>query len=349
MDDRLCTRCHENIELHSDGKLSLRDDARQVTRFDLQHPEFPPPKEPGNLKFSHYRHTRPGITERDGDMGAYKLSDIRDPQQRKRYARGEDKPDALVRLECASCHLLDTNDFGEAKGFGIALEALPFRSSSGYVLPITYENQCQACHPLYDTPGVIQHRQSLREIRDALRRELARQSVFGDPELLRRTLPPDLPNRRPLENETVKEGIDRNLSIAEAKLRQEYCGKCHEFDGSELQPKLPAKFAQIRLEHATFDHRAHRAIDCATCHKEVIASRSADDNLLPKRSVCINCHSPAFQVGGKPTGAPWFDCVECHRYHNDSQPLAGSSSQAENPNQTLSIKEFESGTHDRKQ
>ena len=36
----------------------------------------------------------------------------------------------------------------------------PARSAGDYMLPIIYENQCQACHPLYKTPGVVHHRQT---------------------------------------------------------------------------------------------------------------------------------------------------------------------------------------------
>jgi predicted CXXCH cytochrome family protein len=219
------------------------------------------------------------------------------------------------------------------------------------MLPITYENQCQACHLLYKSPGVVQHRQTPPEIRAALQRAFAAEYLAGNPELLERFVPPEpLPNARPAAGEMVAETIRGKIEIAEKELSQEYCGKCHKLAGTGpgLQPVVPPHMPQVWLQHAQFAHRAHRAIDCRQCHAAAYAdgpnpSRESKDVLIPQRDLCLKCHSPSAQFGAVPAGGARFDCVACHRYHNGSAPLAGSGAQAESPVRTLNLEEFEAG------
>ncbi len=241
---------------------------------------------------------------------------------------------------------------------GISQSLLPARLAGDYMLPITYENQCQACHPLYDKkqpgvlPAIVRHRQTPAEIKQALHREFAEEYLQGDPKLLARLIPPEpLPNVRPPEAESVERLIQEKVEVAETKLSQEYCGKCHEPASLSpgLQPVVPTQVPQVWFQHATFDHRAHRAMDCRQCHEAAYAdsphaSRQAKDVLIPQRDTCLECHRPPSRSGGASTGGARFDCVECHRYHNGSAPLAGSGAQAESPVRKLSTEEFERGT-----
>jgi hypothetical protein len=45
---------------------------------------------------------------------------------------------------------------------------------------------------------------------------------------------------------------------------------------------------------APFSHRIHleMKLACGECHTTAAASTKADDNLLPQRGVCLNCHTP---------------------------------------------------------
>ena len=63
MDDAACTRCHQAIDQHIEGKPAFLSSLINVTRFDQEHhPEFASAqKDPGHLKFSHYRHLTPGL------------------------------------------------------------------------------------------------------------------------------------------------------------------------------------------------------------------------------------------------------------------------------------------------
>ena len=86
-----------------------------VTRFDQEHhPEFASAqKDPGHLKFSHYRHLTPGLVNNLGEEKTIlTLARIPDPAQRERYRRPGQSDDSPVQLDCGSCHQLDGGDFG---------------------------------------------------------------------------------------------------------------------------------------------------------------------------------------------------------------------------------------------
>ncbi len=360
MDDAACTRCHQAIAEHLDGPPSSMSSLVNVTRFDDEHhPEFASAqKDPGHLKFSHYRHMTPGlVNDVREEKTVLTLARISDPAQRERYRRPGQGDDSPVQLDCGSCHQLDGGDFRMTRLAGMPRSLLPARSAGDYMLPITYENQCQACHPLYKTPGVVHHRETPQEIRADLQRAFAEEYLEGDPELLERFVPPEpLPNARLAADETVAQAIHSKIDVAEKELSQEYCGKCHAGTmyswsaslGPGLQPVLPPQVPQVWLRHAKFAHRAHRAVDCRQCHPGAYAdaphpSRESKDVLIPQRDVCLQCHSPASQSGSASAGGARFDCVECHRYHNGAAPLAGSGAEAESPVRKLNREEFEAG------
>jgi hypothetical protein len=70
------------------------------------------------------------------------------------------------------------------------------------------------------------------------------------------------------------------------------------------------RIPQRWLPHSRFDHRAHRPLACAECHRAPESTRTADV-LLPSVTVCRECHRDS---GGARTA-----CVECHRYHDRSR------------------------------
>ena len=67
------------------------------------------------------------------------------------------------------------------------------------------------------------------------------------------------------------------------------------------------------LPHSRFDHRAHRPLGCAECHKAPESTRTADV-LIPPITTCRECHR---ESGGARTA-----CVECHRYHDRAKERA---------------------------
>jgi hypothetical protein len=125
-------------------------------------------------------------------------------------------------------------------------------------------------------------------------------------------------------------------------LGKKTCGECHSWqpDPRTLSPDQlarvlvqPTAVKAVWLEHAVFDHTAHRQLDCRSCHANAAAqdidgclnphaSTTARDVLLPGISTCLECHAP--RQGFK--GGARFDCIECHRYHGGDYPLSGRGS-----------------------
>ena len=53
---------------------------------------------------------------------------------------------------------------------------------------------------------------------------------------------------------------------------------------------------------APFSHKTHlkQGLECVTCHTAAPTSTKAEDNLLPTKTVCLNCHEDA-AIPGPPT------------------------------------------------
>ncbi len=168
VDDRQCTRCHADLNLHriatGNVPVSLPDNLATITRFDLAHPEFQLPKtDPGRLRFSHGRHMALGLNRgKDDRFPAWKWSDL-PAHERKRYQPQAAKDDALVQLDCATCHRFES-------GTG---------AGGAHSLPIVYENHCAACHPLdYDPRRAVENlAQRLSEERAASPHGLAPKEI----------------------------------------------------------------------------------------------------------------------------------------------------------------------------
>ncbi len=359
MDDAACTRCHH--PLHRPAERNAETTKPAITRFDAtHHPEFQSTSQaPGRLKFSHSIHMLAGFMQNPGkewEKKPWTYARIDDRGQRTRYmaAAGQKDENALVQLQCSSCHQLDGSDFGTSRMTGTPAAILPPQQSGSHMLPITFENQCQACHALDrpNLPAAIQHRQTPAEIRLALYRGAAHDYLHNSPDLLEQVMAPmPLPNHRPPISRTVSTALDERVAAAEISLSQDVCGKCHYFQPTQrpgLWPVVPPQLPQVWFQHAKFDHRAHRAVDCRQCHEGAYSdpSRAFDDrksSYMPKMATCLQCHAPPSGKEDKPSGGARFDCAECHRYHNGENRMAGVGAQIESPAHKLNVGEFQRG------
>ena len=366
--DNDCTQCHRHEVA---GLMRLG----KVTRFDQDHPvKFRSLKDgdPGKLKFNHALHMTPGLS-RAKDGKPLTLGQI-EKGYRERYeqAQPEKGDQALVRLDCTSCHQTESADFQATRAqlADVPGAVLPARSGGQYMQPITYENQCRACHPLTvesESKGfklTVPHRLQPEEMQTFLKR-----AVLGD--LLEKQKEPKLTEwlQKPRPGRSVAEAPQALQTLVAERVKeaskllwlgQHTCGECHHYEADPKQPVIPARVVPTEvpalwLKHARFDHRAHRAVNCRECHEQAYTSTQSSDVLLsggktPDNEVavadikkCQECHSPVRQERGITMGGARFDCAECHRYHQGDDWLQGLGSRARAPQNRLDLKSFLSG------
>jgi hypothetical protein len=366
MPDSACTQCHADLKAHHTGTESHFDNS--VTAFAAHHPEFKVLREksadPGRLKFNHKLHMSPGMATDKGDPN-WTLERI-PPQDRERYRQPGQKDDkARVTLTCGSCHRTDSGDFDIKPDqlAGLPVDAvLPVRTAGAYMLPIIYENQCRACHPLtfeHRDAGdlAVPHRLQPPQVREFLEGHYTAEFLRGNSKLFERFVP-----TRPLpgqllpkdEAEQARRQIDRKVDAAEKILSsgKTTCAECHYYeagqDGAARQRIVPPRVPQVWFEHAKFDHAAHRAVECRDCHARAYAddanaSVKETDVLLPGIETCAKCHAPRSGSGTGARGGARFDCAECHNYHNGRHPLQGLGAEERGARARVGIGEFLSG------
>jgi hypothetical protein len=379
--DSTCVRCHDNLSAHVQGDPPRF--ALKVTSFASDHPQFnigtgkdrqPLGKavDPGKLKFNHKAHLTAGIRYEERDSGGWTLGQISDPALRERYRKaqpkGKDSDTDLVQLDCVSCHQLDATDAPKA-GPG---QNLPLRTRGEYMLPVTYEQHCQACHPLsfdpslptVQVPHLLQPAEVTRFLWGAYTERAAKAPDLPKRLATDRPMPGQNLSRVELEErkriggevDKVKSFLFRT-DLDKAKLfvfeGRTTCGLCHNYERNP-NDKEPGKIAppnlpQVWYSHATFNHAAHKAVECVACHDAARKSTQSSDVLLPDVDNCRTCHAPssgslfAGKSSGPNRGGVRHECVTCHRYHNGDAPDAGLGAAARGVKTRRSIQDFLDG------
>ena len=160
----------------------------------------------------------------------------------------------------------------------------------GELQPVTFEQNCKSCH--------------------------ARELEFDVYQTLGPTAPPAPHARDP---KTIRDFVaaayrgrsdaDRLVKDAEDYLFNRKCVYCHT---SEPRPSGSGRSLASAswLTRGEFDHRAHRAVACESCHAAARTSTRTSDVLIPKMESCLPCHGDS--------GADLDRCSLCHQYHNRS-------------------------------
>ncbi len=200
-------------------------------------------------------------------------------------------------MACIECHVPDRN------------------SASGQPLPVTFEANCKSCHAReleFDVYGVgvppAPHTRNVQAIRDFIRAEYVHAAAIAGPSLLKRPLGNDL-SPQP----SVSAWLARVTRDSEAYLFERKCVYCHtngvaeSFTVGPIAGRFPNR--QPWLPRGEFEHRAHRAVECESCHTAARASIRTSDVLIPAMRTCLPCHD------GR-TSAPLAQCSLCHQYHN---------------------------------
>jgi len=257
---------------------------------------------------------------------------------------------------------------------GVAGAAIvPPRLPGAIMLAVSYEESCRACHPLPFDPQApdrqVRHGEPPPRVIEQIREFYAAQAVQADPRLLRRPVPAErLPGNSSHSSEQVQQAVDRKTLAAvrrffaagvAADTRQAQntpgdrggCVLCHELKSSEPIVNLEAA-ARIELqpvvirtlwyESAQFNHTAHRAISCLSCHQGIDQAVDQAQAHLPDMANCLTCHA----ASGNPTtgGGAGSSCVLCHRYHNGEDPAAGLGAIARKGTIERTIDQFVNGS-----
>ena len=195
------------------------------------------------------------------------------------------------------------------------------------------------------------------------------QAIEDDPALLHRFVPPRPMPGRPVAEQAEraeKAAADKTLSAlkrffsssVEEGVRSSQglplgrggCVECHELTSSsrplvnlEAASSLEIKPVVVRslwYESAAFNHTAHRALECASCHEGASESKDQTRLLLPDIGLCVSCHAPETTQRGRPQGGASVSCVECHRYHDGDHPTRGIGSAARRGTVEMSLDQF---------
>jgi hypothetical protein len=332
--DKMCTTCHAAIDAHRAGYVGIDVPFANVSGFGPQlHPPFRSlTADPGNIKFNHWLHMQPGIAVADAKHQL--RPDHLDERDRVKYLPQE--KDGLVQLDCAACHE---------------------PASNGNMSPIAYEQHCRACHPLDVKP--LDGEQSLVTVPHGLRGEQLAASLNGlllaaDQKQIIPTPPtadesgaePLIPGKTLGKNlaQKIRADVlarwDKAAALVSAK-----CSECHSFQSQDgvLPEVVAANIPASWFADARFDHRAHRHVECRSCHAGAYAfeERAKPRMIAPANGTlptgyvpatddaqvmiaglesCTTCHGPARSGHG---GAR-FDCAECHLYHGRDVSLSSA-------------------------
>ncbi len=282
MSDRHCTRCHADLAAHTAGG---KPEHPRITGFaGGRHPEFSAAGKPDArpLKLNHAAHL---------PAAPKMIRDIRLP------------------MKCGDCHQIDR---GDPKGGMVAM---------------TFEKHCASCHKReleFDVYGVLPvaqpapHSKNTAAIREFVR-ETYRKALEGEPALARKPLRPDVEPPG-----TAQAWLAMAIRDSEEFLFRKKCAYCHEIEGwreglpviakvNELQGRyVPARVEGERwMPAAQFSHRAHRMVECASCHEGARTSRKSADVLVAGMKTCQPCHGES--------GSELDNCAQCHLYHDKTK------------------------------
>jgi hypothetical protein len=351
--DSQCTNCHANIAAHlKTGAKSPEPPLVNVSSFVSDHPDFRSARrDPAQLKFSHSRHMRAGLTF---GLNPLKLNDLA-PADRQRYRLPAQTDSDLVTLNCASCHELENSQTinqtvvqtARINTASLAASTGPstFRPSGDYMLPINFETHCQACHQLTIAPHskpveaaadngarylaasqgeTVPHGWSDAQLRRYLTQVLDMRFI-NNPDRNLQAAPLSaavneslekwrLPSRPPKADElpnTIGQYLNGELEAAMKNLRLQ-CIECHQMTAQPDSLEVqPVSIRAVWLAGSKFDHAAHRAISCQACHA------GAYPATLPAEPAAIQTldADPSFIPGRQL-------CLKCH------SPAEGSGTTA---------------------
>lgn len=291
-DSRPCVSCHGGL-----SKLTKNPSIVDVASFE-QHPEFKV-----TLRDAQGLVTRVSMGDSAGLVDRTPLK-LNHAVHLKKGLRGVNGP---VTLGCNACHQLS--------------------SERTTMLPVSFEKHCRECHSLgfderlpdsevpHGNEGAV-YKALLAEYSRFLLRE--GNDRMGDDKP--RIMPGDTINRDAPIVAADLARVEGEARRAEKEIfTRTGCYLCHEYKGVPLgdgmydgaryqivKPHVP----DVWMTKARFDHSAHEAVSCESCHEKTRTSEKTSDLLLPASKVCRDCH-----IDGEKSGYVSSDCGQCHPYH----------------------------------
>jgi len=318
INDGFCIECHGDLKT-TRGEPAI---ARAVEAFPSGHPEFAAVRagaqDPGRLRFNHAVHLKDAV----------------------RGPRGPEK------LECATCHKPE-----------VARRSARTRgpATTGLMAPITYEQNCASCHPLFfderiEAAAPHATPESVRAfVQQALAAYIrANPGDISRPDSAFRRVPLNFPRPPEPPARNAQEWVARRVGVDERLLWNKTCAECHESAFAQASagqvPNAKASAEQAAtagterplpvyaatnvtkqwMPRAAFDHTPHLMVTCSSCHA-ADASTTTADVLMPNQAVCATCHAPSTeqalrQSSGhalrRSSGQAESRCFECHQYHD---------------------------------
>ena len=278
--DGNCTGCHEDLNAVGIEAGSV---AASITVFHQdEYPDFPGPEKTDTrpLRLNHAVHM---------------------PGEHKKIRNIE------LPMQCSGCHETDRD------------------SATGDLLPVNFEKHCLSCHEQELQFDVLQLQgESARPAPHARDAEATRdfiESSYRDLLAFRPSVV-ETPIERGAEPERNPEVWLAAVTDRSSRfLFDRKCVYCHEYADSQdgvprVKPVSPiagryvegAPSGETWLDHARFSHRAHRAVECSSCHRDAAGSVETGDVLVPGIRDCTACHSG--------TGTAQDRCAQCHLYHD---------------------------------
>ena len=303
--DGFCIECHGDLKT-THGNPAV---ATTVGGFPSGHPEFAAVKagaqDPGRLRLNHAVHMKDSL-------------------------RG---PSGPQKLECATCHKPDLSRSG-AKVKGPA--------TTGLMAPITYQQNCASCHPLFfderiEQPAPHAPPEKVRAfVQQALVGYIGQNpGDLSKPDSAFRRVPLNFPRPPEPPARNAQEWVTRRAAADERLLWNKTCAECHERDVRSVQPPTPeglpayakSDITKQWMPRAAFNHTPHLMVTCTSCHAAE-ASTKTSDVLMPGQAVCATCHAPSKGPLRSGSGRAESRCFECHQYHDwkKSHPVTPSYS-----------------------
>ena len=161
---------------------------------------------------------------------------------------------------------------------GGTAEAVPFPIRERYMAPITFSQNCAACHTLqFDKRfGNEQVPHEKPEVVHAFLQKRFGEYIAAHPDAVHEVNPPDrqIPERVrvPRVARNASEWVQFRTDDAEWLLWSKTCKQCHTLSsGAGPLPVVAKSNLTARwLPHAQFDHHAHRMMTCSACHANTL-------------------------------------------------------------------------------